>query len=140
MPSPFPGMNPCLKQADVQADFPTNFIARAQEFLTDPVGSKYSSHCRFVCCSTSARPKKGNCSAGVTWGLARLLPEPFGGPSARGFCPIGLRDPLPTIPLPLEEPDPDVGLNLKLVLDRACDAAGYERYVNRGQPEPPLAR
>ena len=52
--------------------------------------------------------------------------------------PLGLRDPLPTIPIPLRAPDPDARLDLQAVLHRAYDAAGYEDYIYAGTPEPPL--
>ena len=53
--------------------------------------------------------------------------------------PFRLRDPLPKIPIPLRGPDPDVVLDLKAVLDRVYDAAGYEDYIYAGSPEPPLS-
>lgn len=56
-----------------------------------------------------------------------------------GFWPIGLRDPLPVIPIPLSLPDPPVELDLKAVLDRAYDAADYGKYIYHDTPEPPLA-
>ncbi len=56
-----------------------------------------------------------------------------------GFWPIALRDPLPDIPVPLNAPDPPVILNLKAVLDKTYDAAGYEKYIYQGQPEPALS-
>src|SRR5690606_15154439 len=43
--------------------------------------------------------------------------------------PFRLRDPLPKIPIPLRAPDPDAILDLKAVLDRVYDGAGYEDYV-----------
>ena len=55
-----------------------------------------------------------------------------------GVWPIRLREPLPTIPIPLEPPFPDAMLDLQAVLHRVYDAAGYEDYVYRTQPEPPL--
>jgi hypothetical protein len=53
--------------------------------------------------------------------------------------PIGLRDPLPTIPIPLREPDPDARLDLQQVLHRIYDAAGYEDYIYAGTPQPQLS-
>ncbi len=56
-----------------------------------------------------------------------------------GFWPIGLREPLPRIPVPLSAPDAPVWLDLRAVLDRAYDAADYGKYVYQETPEPPLS-
>ncbi|MEZ6113138.1 MAG: DUF4058 family protein [Pirellulaceae bacterium] len=55
-----------------------------------------------------------------------------------GVWPIQLREPLPTIPVPLEPPHADARLDLQAILHRVYDAAGYEDYIYRGQPEPSL--
>jgi hypothetical protein len=55
-----------------------------------------------------------------------------------GFWPIGLREPLPILPIPLDVPDPAVSLDLKAVLDRAYDAVSYGKYIYQEMPEPPL--
>ena len=55
-----------------------------------------------------------------------------------GLWPIGLRDRLPTIPIPLLPPDPDARLDLQAVLNHVYDAAGYEDYVYANPPEPAL--
>jgi len=55
-----------------------------------------------------------------------------------GLWPIGLRDRLPVIPIPLRSPDGDARLDLQLVLDRVYDAAGYEDYLYSTAPQPPL--
>src|SRR5580698_11380562 len=41
MPSPFPGMNPFLEQADAWTDFHDNYIVRIQESLSERVGPNY---------------------------------------------------------------------------------------------------
>jgi len=53
--------------------------------------------------------------------------------------PIGLRDRLPIIPVPLRSPDQDARIDLQDVLHRIYDAAGYEDYIYQGQPDPPLS-
>lgn len=55
-----------------------------------------------------------------------------------GVWPIGVRDPLPEIPVPLRTPDGDARIDLRKVLDRVYDAAGYEDYVYGSLPQPPL--
>ncbi len=55
-----------------------------------------------------------------------------------GMWPLALRDPLPVVPVPLQEPDPDVALDLQAVLHRVYDAAGYAKYIYSDTPEPPL--
>jgi hypothetical protein len=55
-----------------------------------------------------------------------------------GFWPIGLRDRLPVIPVPLRAPDPDARLDLQEVLDHIYDRGGYAYYIYDGEPEPPL--
>lgn len=56
-----------------------------------------------------------------------------------GFWPIGLRDPLPNLPIPRAEPDPPVHLDLKAVLDRTYDLADYGKYIYEESPEPSLS-
>ncbi len=53
--------------------------------------------------------------------------------------PFGLRDPIPLVPIPLSRPDADIVLNLQEILLQTYNAAGYARYIYRGEPEPPLA-
>jgi hypothetical protein len=52
--------------------------------------------------------------------------------------PIGLRDPLPIIPIPLKGEFPDATLDLSAIIHRVYDAAGYEDYLYESPPEPPL--
>ncbi len=56
-----------------------------------------------------------------------------------GFWPIGLRDRLPEIPIPLRTPHPDARLDLQALLNRIYDAAGYAYYIHEGSPAPPLS-
>ena len=51
---------------------------------------------------------------------------------------IGLREPLPTIPIPLRPGDNDAHLDLQAVLNRVYDAAGYRHYIYGFDPDPPL--
>ncbi len=56
-----------------------------------------------------------------------------------GFWPLRLRDPLPVIPVPLAAGDTPASLNLKQILDRVYDSAGYGFYIYRSAPEPALS-
>ncbi len=56
-----------------------------------------------------------------------------------GFWPIGLRDPLPVLPIPLDGDVPPARLDLKAVLDQTYDAARYGNYIYQETPEPPLS-
>ena len=53
--------------------------------------------------------------------------------------PIGLRDALPLIPVPLRQDDHDATIDLGRLLHEQFDAAGYEDYVYRTSPQPQLA-
>jgi hypothetical protein len=52
--------------------------------------------------------------------------------------PIRLRERLPEIPIPLRHDDPDATIDLQPLLGGVYDAAGYEDYIYRGTPQPPL--
>ena len=58
-------------------------------------------------------------------------------PSAE-FWPIGLRDRLPSIPVPLRPAQPDATLDLQAVLDRVYDEGGFAYLIYDGAPDPPL--
>jgi len=51
--------------------------------------------------------------------------------------PIRLQDALPTVPVPLRAPDPDVPLELAPVLAAIYDEAAYELSIDYSQPPPP---
>jgi hypothetical protein len=52
--------------------------------------------------------------------------------------PIGLRERLPIIPIPLRVPDADARLDLQEALNHVYDASGYEDYIYSGSPDPQL--
>jgi hypothetical protein len=68
---------------------------------------------------------------------AVLVSRPDDRPNA-GFWPIRLRDPLPVIPIPLRPEDGDARLELQELIHRVYDASGYEYYIYRESPDPPL--
>jgi hypothetical protein len=47
-----------------------------------------------------------------------------------GLWPLSLRDPLPTIPVPLRIGDSDATIDLERLLHEQYDAAGYEEYMS----------
>jgi len=51
--------------------------------------------------------------------------------------PIALREPLPTVPVPLLPPDPDVPLDLQAAVRACFDLVGYERLLDYSGPPPP---
>ncbi len=50
------------------------------------------------------------------------------------FWPFGLRDPLPTILIPLRPGDIDARLDLRAILDRVYDESAYEGFIYRHSP------
>jgi hypothetical protein len=54
------------------------------------------------------------------------------------FWPVGLRAPLPTVPVPLRVGDADARLDLRAILDRVYDESGYQFYLYEREPDPPL--
>jgi hypothetical protein len=55
-----------------------------------------------------------------------------------GFWPVGLRERLPVVPVPLRSPHGDAQLDLQQALNRVYDESGYEYYIYEGSPDPPL--
>lgn len=51
--------------------------------------------------------------------------------------PIQLTDPLPTVPIPLQQPDPDVILNLNEIVTTIYQRGAYQRQIDYTQSPPP---
>jgi hypothetical protein len=56
-----------------------------------------------------------------------------------GFWPVGLRERLPIVPIPVRASDPDARLDLQDALHRVYDAARYKYYIYTEMPDPPLS-
>ncbi len=54
------------------------------------------------------------------------------------FWPIGLRERLPVVPVPLRSPDGDAQVDLQEALNQVYDDAGYAHFIYSGLPDPPL--
>ncbi len=67
-----------------------------------------------------------------------VLVSPYAERPRAGFWPIGLRDRLPNVPIPLRAPDAPARLDLRAALDRVYDESGYEHFLYDRPPEPPL--
>lgn len=57
--------------------------------------------------------------------------------SAASVWAIQLADHLPTVPVPLLHPDPDVPLSLQAAVDACFSLVGYERLLDYTAPPPP---
>jgi hypothetical protein len=57
--------------------------------------------------------------------LSRVQRRPF-----TQVWPIALREPLPTVPVPLLPPDPDVPMDLQAAVRACFDLVGYERLLD----------
>lgn len=64
--------------------------------------------------------------------LSRIERRPY-----TQIWPISLRNPLPTLPVPLLPPDPDVPLDLQAAVQACFDLVGYERLLDYTAPPPP---
>lgn len=53
--------------------------------------------------------------------------------------PFRVRDPLPTIPIPLRPGEAEPTADLQAILHRIYDAAGYSLFLYEAEPEPPLS-
>jgi hypothetical protein len=51
--------------------------------------------------------------------------------------PLPLHQPLPTVPVPLLPPDPDVPLDMQAAVRACFDLVGYERLLDYASPPPP---
>jgi hypothetical protein len=56
-----------------------------------------------------------------------------------GVWPWRLREPMPTIPIPLRAPDPNASLDMKAIIDSIYDQSGLEYHLYNGPPEPRLS-
>ena len=63
----------------------------------------------------------------------------FRDPPEAQVWPIGLRDPLPAIPIPLRPGESEPMLDLQSIVHEVHDAAGYSLHIYDGPPEPPLS-
>ncbi len=66
--------------------------------------------------------------------LSRAYRRPF-----VSVWPIQLADPLPVLPVPLLEPDPDVPLNLGEAVQTVYEEGAYDREIDYSQSPPPPA-
>jgi hypothetical protein len=67
-----------------------------------------------------------------------LVARPRDWPRA-GLWPIGLREPIPPIPIPLDPPDDTVRLNLQPLIHQIYDVAFYEDTIYGEIPSPRLS-
>jgi hypothetical protein len=59
-------------------------------------------------------------------------------PQEIDYYPIGLRERLPAIAIPLRRDDDDIPLVLQALLDQCYDSASYDDIDYREEPDPPL--
>jgi hypothetical protein len=57
-----------------------------------------------------------------------------------GFWPLRLREPLPSIPVPLKPGDDDASVDLQQLVHQIHDAAGYAKYIYENEITPPLSQ
>ena len=74
----------------------------------------------------------GSCDYCVVVSRAETRPEV-------DIWPIGLRDPLPKIPIPLLPDEPHATIDLQALLHRVYDGAGFGYSIYDGDPTPRLA-
>lgn len=114
-------MNPYLEQEDTWHDFHERFVPLVADVIAAQVDPRYivkiDEHIY----------------------IHELPGEPRRFVGRVGVWPLGLRQNLPIIPVPLRAPDADAQLDLQAALHDIYDRARYRTYIYDGLPVPPLA-
>ena len=82
------------------------------------------------------RPMPDNNRPECTYGV---LVSRFEERPVAGFWPIDLRQPLPTIPIPLRHGTPDATVDLQQILHLVYDRGTYAEEIYEEDPDPPLS-
>ena len=53
-----------------------------------------------------------------------------------GIWPLSIREPIPVVPVPLLQPDPDVPLDLGRAIRTIYDESAYDMRIDYSQPPP----
>jgi hypothetical protein len=69
--------------------------------------------------------------------VAYLVTLTLAGSGVTDLWPVNLQDMLPTIPVPLRQPDPDAVLDLQAAMNAIYDEAGYDLSSDYTQTPPP---
>jgi hypothetical protein len=151
MHSSFPGMDPYLEAPSIWLDVHTSLMSIFREQLTPLLAPKYLAELetQVVIDRLDDDP--------IEIDLLRRYPRmPFDDPlppahylvmvckagerPRSSVWPISVRQPLPTIPIPVLSPDPPVPLELGQALRTAYERARYDLRVDYRQPPiPPLS-
>jgi len=70
----------------------------------------------------------------------RIVVSRYGQRPRAQFWPVGLRDRLPTIPIPLRPGDDDATLDLQSIVHHVYDLAGYCYYIYQNDTTPALSK
>src|SRR5262245_53657099 len=97
------------------------------------------------CCAPRPTSWRSTSCGEETGCLASSWEKPLTGSSSAAprtpeadLWPIGQRETLPVIPVPLR-PGEEARLDLQALLHRVYNAAGYEDYIYAGRPQPALS-
>jgi hypothetical protein len=83
------------------------------------------------------RPHRCGTKAFSTYRVTSRVPND---PGAVYLQPISLREPMPSVPIPLRSRDPEIRIDLQSLVDRAYSNGRYEKRLDYRQPlDPPLA-
>ena len=153
MPSPFPGMDPYIETPEVWPDFHASLANEIRAWLNARVRPRYyaSLEATFVYDEISvAESRQGrpdvsvlkpveqaqNAMASVATAPYYITVSPVERRPVAGVWPVQLRDPLPTIPVPLLAPDPEAPLDLGAVVTSAYERGAYDIRLHYDQPPP----
>jgi hypothetical protein len=118
---PFPGMDPWLEGSAVWPDLVLESSTHLVEIDLNRGGARV--------------PGATGVAGDYLVHVSRVEERPSG-----ALWAWGVRDPLPTIPIPLRRGEPDATLELGALLAAVYDEAGYDLILDYDQPaEPPLS-
>jgi hypothetical protein len=83
------------------------------------------------------RPHRCGTKAFSTYRITSRVPSD---PGAVYLQPLSLREPMPSVPIPLRSGDPEIKIDLQSLVDRVYSNGRYEKRLDyRQPPDPPLA-
>lgn len=155
MPSPFPGMDPFLEDQHFWAEFHSKFMNWTQDTRAERVPEQYEVRIeervsltyeedpefnRAVLPHVTVLRQTGARSAELAAPSTQILtPVPMTLPmyqleEVSDVYAWSIRDPLPTIPIPLLAPDPDIPLDLAAIFATVFQRGRYDRSIDYSAP------